>query len=111
MTDRFEQEFYQSPWHRVLPVGPHGIQPYVRPARERGARAGAVALRRLAALVGPILRQAAAFGRRAAIGMARRPMLEDLAPRERRPALRIASKTAGQVPPDAGTLRPLCKAA
>jgi hypothetical protein len=79
MTDRFEQEFYKSPWHRVLPVGPHGIAPYVRPAGEQGARAGALPWRRLAAIVGP--------------------------------ALRIAARTAGQVPPDAGTLRPLRKAA
>jgi hypothetical protein len=79
MTDRFEQEFYKSPWHRVLPVGPHGIEPYVRPARERGARAGALPWRRLAAILGPMLR--------------------------------IAAKTARQVPADARTLRPLRKAA
>jgi hypothetical protein len=110
MTDRFEQEFYQNPWRRVLPVGPHGIQPYVRPARERSARAGSLP-RRLAAMVGLMLEQAVAFGRWAAIGMAKRPMLEDIAPRGRRAALRIASKTGGQVSPDPGTLRPLCKAA
>jgi hypothetical protein len=105
MTDRFEQEFYKSPWRRVLPVGPHGIQPYVRPARERGEPAGALALRRMAPIVGPM------FGRWAAIGVAKRPMLPGIAPRERRPALRIASRTAGQVSPDPGTLRPLRKAA
>lgn len=33
MDDRFEEEFYKSPWHRVLPLGPHGIQPYVRAGR------------------------------------------------------------------------------
>ena len=37
MTDRFEQEFYKSQWHRVLPIGPYGIQPFVRTlARRRG---------------------------------------------------------------------------
>jgi hypothetical protein len=107
MIDRFEQEFYGEPWRRVLPIGPHGIQPYVRPARA----ASAVALRRLAAIVGPMLRQTVAFGRWAVISMAKRPMLEDIAPRGRRAALRIASKTGGQVSPDPGTLRPLCKAA
>ena len=30
MDDRFDQEFYRSEWHRTLPLGPHGIQPYVR---------------------------------------------------------------------------------
>jgi hypothetical protein len=30
MADRFDEEFYKSPWHHVLPVGPYGIQPYVR---------------------------------------------------------------------------------
>jgi hypothetical protein len=110
-TDRFEQEFYKSPWHRVLAVGPQGIQPYVRPVREPGARAGAVALRRLAALAGLMLRRTVAFGRWAATGTPKRAMLEDLSPRGRRPALRIASKTAGRVSPDPGTLRPLCKAA
>jgi hypothetical protein len=29
MDDRFDQEFYRSAWRRVLPVGPHGIQPYL----------------------------------------------------------------------------------
>jgi hypothetical protein len=107
MIDRFEQEFYGRPWRRVLPVGPHGIQPYVRPARA----ASAVALRRLAAIVGPMLRQTVAFGRWAVISMAKRPMLEDIGPRGRQPALRIASKTAGRVSLEPGTSRPLRKAA
>jgi hypothetical protein len=111
MADRFEQEFYKSPWRRVLPVGPLGIQPYVRPSREQGARAGALPWRRLAAIVEPMLRRTVAFGRWPAIAMAKRPMLEDIAPRGRRPALRVASKTAGQVSPDPGTLGRLRKAA
>jgi hypothetical protein len=36
MDDRFDQEFYKSEWQRALPLGPHGIQPYVRTSRNRG---------------------------------------------------------------------------
>jgi hypothetical protein len=33
MDARFDEEFYKSSWQRVLPLGPDGIQPYVRASR------------------------------------------------------------------------------
>lgn len=67
MDDRFEQEFYRSPWHRVLPVGPGGIQPYVRPGRRSGRVAGlqhrlAGMLRALAQGLGEVRDGLGAFG-------------------------------------------------
>jgi hypothetical protein len=67
MDDRFEQEFYRSPWHRVLPVGPGGIQPFVRPGRPPAQVAGrqgrrAAVLRALAQALGEIREGLGAFG-------------------------------------------------
>ncbi|MGH6899262.1 MAG: hypothetical protein ACREJ5_22375 [Geminicoccaceae bacterium] len=111
MTERFEHEFYPTPWRRVLPVGPYGIQPYVRATRERGARPGARDLRRLAAIVGRLLRHIVGFGRPAANGVAKRPLLEDVAPRGRRPALRARHRAARPSPPGPTPPRPGVKAA
>jgi hypothetical protein len=79
MTEPFDQEFYRSSWHRVLPVGPHGIQPYIRPGGNPGMRAGALARRGLATIGGTALRRAVGFGCRVAADMAGR--LEAFAPR------------------------------
>ena len=65
MTDRFEHEFYGNRWQRVLPLGPHGIQPYVWPSR-RTASPGR-RLRRLAAITKMALGQSIGFGRRLAV--------------------------------------------
>jgi len=76
MTERFEQEFYPDSWRRVLPLGPDGLQTYVRPAHGRGA----ADLRRLARSMGRAFGRIAAFGRRAASGMSKRPILASRAP-------------------------------
>ena len=79
MTERFEQEFYPDPWRRVLPLGPDGLQPYVRPAHGRNAPD----FRRLGATLRRVLEEITAFGRWAAAGINKRPMLEGGAPRPR----------------------------
>ena len=38
MDGRFDEEVYKSEWQRVLPLGPHGIAPYVRTSRRWPAR-------------------------------------------------------------------------
>jgi hypothetical protein len=86
VTERFEQEFYTSPWCRVLPLGPYGIQPYVWPDHGRRMRRSAADLRRLGASIGRALERIAAFGCRVAVVMTRRPMLERTAPRPPRAA-------------------------
>ena len=88
MTERFEQEFYPDSWRRVLPLGPDGLQTYVRPAHGRGA----ADLRRLARGMGRAFGRIAAFGRRAASGMSKlasrapRRMPPGVAPEAVRPA-------------------------
>ena len=106
MTRRFEQELHKLQWHHVLPIGPYGIQPFVQPGHAEAERAGW----RLAARVGATIRQIAAFGRWAAIGMARRPMLESIEPR-RRPPPRPAPQAVRPTPPVRRRVRGLPKAA
>ena len=72
MDDRFDQEFYRSAWQRVLPVGPHGIQPYLPTSGT--ARALPAALHGLVGLVGAVARGVGALGRGAALGIAAQPM-------------------------------------
>ena len=80
MDDRFDQEFYKSEWQRALPLGPHGIQPYVRTSRTlRSPDLG-----RLVAIVGTMAQGAIAFGRWTAIGMSRRLLPSATEPREAR---------------------------
>lgn len=67
MDDRFEQEFYRSPWHRVLPVGPGGIQPLLPLGRRSAGVAGrrdrlAAILRALAQSLSEIREGLGAFG-------------------------------------------------
>ena len=40
MDEGFDREFYRCRWRLVLPVGPDGIQPYVRATRGAGSSAG-----------------------------------------------------------------------
>ena len=69
MDDPFDRELYRSRWDRVLPLGPHGIQPYVDTGRSSAGAAAAPALRvPLAILIG-LARGAISSWRRAAIGM------------------------------------------
>jgi hypothetical protein len=75
MYDRFDQEFYRSTWQRVLPAGPHGIQPYVRTRGLPTGRQG------LIGLLAAIARGAIALGRWAASGIATRPPAATIAPR------------------------------
>lgn len=59
MDDRFDQEFYRSQWQRVLPVGPDGIQPYVRTAGGSILPAAASSLHRVAAMLAWLARHEA----------------------------------------------------
>jgi hypothetical protein len=79
MEDRFDQEFYQSAWQRVLPVGPYGIQPYVRTARR--ARGLPTGVQGLIGLVAAVARAASALGHWLVSGMAARPLPLTTAPR------------------------------
>jgi hypothetical protein len=56
MDQGFDREFYRSRRQRMLPVGPDGIQPYVRVTRSGRSSAPGSALRRLL----PNLRRATA---------------------------------------------------
>ena len=93
MHDRFEQEFYRSQWQRVLPIGPDGIQPYIRTARSSGLSAAPSARRRTT--LAELARGVIAFQRWAAIGMAKRLPLPATGPRAepQRPSLRLAPET------------------
>src|ERR671919_1574121 len=85
MDARFDQEFYQSEWQRVLPLGPHGIQPYVRASRTSRLPGLQPDLGRLVATVGTVAQGVIAFGRFAAVAVARPPMLSATGPRAARP--------------------------
>jgi hypothetical protein len=78
MTDCFDGEFYRSSWHRVLPLAPDGIQPFVWSGHRRRA-AGRLGWRRLAAAAWSPLRAVLELGD-AGSGMR-------TAPRPRAPAL------------------------
>jgi hypothetical protein len=69
MDDPFEREFYRSRWNRVLPVGPHGIQPYVHTGRRSARSAAGPALRGPLAMLVELARGAITSGRRAAFGL------------------------------------------
>jgi hypothetical protein len=72
MDDRFDQEFYRSAWRRVMPVGPHGIQPHLPTSgTARGLAAG---LHGLVRLVGAVARGVGALKRWAALGITAPPM-------------------------------------
>jgi hypothetical protein len=51
MDEGFDREFYRSRWQRVLPIGPYGVQPYLRAGHGSGSAAALSALRRLGAMV------------------------------------------------------------
>ena len=73
MDEDFDREFYRSRWQRVLPVGPDGIQPYVRAARGAGSTTPRSALRRLLAIFAALMSSVATLWRWDAIGAAMRP--------------------------------------
>lgn len=107
MTRRFEQELQKLQWHHVLPIGPYGIQPFVQPGHGQAARAGW----RLAAGIGATLRQIVAFGRRTAVGMAKRPMRESIEPRRPSMARRAPQAMRPTPPRSTAAPRPATKAA
>jgi hypothetical protein len=76
----FEQEFYRSSWQRVLPLGPYGVEPYLRTGRG-SLPAGRPGPRRVAAPLDTLAQDLSALGRRAAIGAARRLSVLAAAPR------------------------------
>jgi hypothetical protein len=65
MNEGFDREFYRSRWHRVLPVGPYGVQPYVRAGRGSGSAAAGSVLRRLGAIFARLMPGALALWRQA----------------------------------------------
>jgi hypothetical protein len=79
MTDRFDAEFYRNSWHRVLPLAPDGIQPFVWSGEQRGNAPRLPGWRRLAAAAWSPLRAVLELGG-AGNGMR-------TAPRPRAPAL------------------------
>jgi hypothetical protein len=89
MDDRFDQEFYRSEWQRVLPLGPDGLQPYVRASRTSRLPGSQAHLSRSLATLGAVAQAVIAVGRFAAVGMADRLMLSASAPRTelQRPSL------------------------
>jgi hypothetical protein len=70
MNEGFDREFYRSRWQRVLPVGPYGVQPYVRVKRGSGRTGAGSALRRLRAMFAGMMAGAIASWRRGANGVA-----------------------------------------
>jgi hypothetical protein len=73
MDDRFDREFYKSEWQRVLPLGPDGLQPYVRPSRRQRLPGPHADLGRWIAILGMVAQRVIAFGRLAVRAMAERP--------------------------------------
>jgi hypothetical protein len=67
----FEQEFYRSSWHRVLPLGPYGIEPYVGTGDRPALRAGRPGWRYPATGLDALAQGLVAFGRRTAIAAGR----------------------------------------
>lgn len=96
MNSRFDQEFYKSEWQRVLPLGPHGVEPYIQTSRI--SRPGDLRrdLRSVSAMLRAVTQGMLAFGRFAALGMAKRPMSSAAAPRAQRerPPLRLPTEGA-----------------
>jgi hypothetical protein len=96
MDGRFDQEFYKSKWQRVLPLGPDGIQPYVRASSTSRLPGVQADVGRLIATLGTLAQGVIAFGRRSANGVAKRPLRLASAPRVRRqrPWRRLAHEAA-----------------
>jgi hypothetical protein len=109
MADRFEQEFYRTQWRRVLPLGPDGIQPYVRTSRSSRRPGLQAVLGRLIATLGAMAQGVIAFGRLAAIGMARRPILVAAGARAKRPGTPL--RLAHEAPRSAAATRHRSRAA
>jgi hypothetical protein len=113
MHDRIDQEFYKSKWQRVLPLGPDGIQPYVRAARRSPPPGLQGDLGGLIAALAAVAQGVIAFGRFATIGPAKRRILLASTPRARRqrPSLHIAHEAARPAAPRAVATRCLCDVA
>jgi hypothetical protein len=96
MDARFDEEFYKSSWQRVLPLGPDGIQPYVRASRPSRLPGVPADMARLIATLDTLAQGVIAFGRRSANGVSNRPLLLASAPRVRRqrPWRRLAHEAA-----------------
>jgi hypothetical protein len=70
MNEGFDREFYRPRWQHVLPLGPLGIQPYVRAGRGSGAAAAGSVLRRLGVIFAKLTPGVSALGRRCQNGVA-----------------------------------------
>ena len=99
MDDRFDQEFYTSEWQRVLPLGPHGIQPYLHGSRSSRSPVLRAEPGRFVATLGAVAQTVVAVGRLAALGMAKRPAsTASIACTQRRlSSLRLAHETTRPV--------------
>ena len=86
MDDRFDREFYKPEWQRVLPLGPDGLQPFVRASRRQRSPGPHADLGRWIATLDTVARRVIAFARSAARGMAERPVPSACAPRAPLPA-------------------------
>jgi hypothetical protein len=113
MDDRFDQEFYKSEWQRLLPLGPDGIQPYVRAARPSPLPGLQGDLGRLIAALAAVAQRVIAFRRFALIGLAKRPILLASLPRawRQRPSLRIAREAGRPAARRAAATGCLCEVA
>jgi hypothetical protein len=95
MNDRFDQEFYTSEWRRVLPLGPDGIQPYVRASHASRLPGAQSDMGRLIATLGTVAHRVIAFGRLAAERPVR--MASAAGAQRRQRSLRLAHEPAGRV--------------
>jgi hypothetical protein len=65
MQEGCDREFDRPRWQHVLPLGPHGIQPYVRAGQGSGSAGEGAILRRLGAILAGMMPGAIALSRRA----------------------------------------------
>jgi hypothetical protein len=106
MDRGFDREFYRTEWRRVLPLGPDGIQPYVRASRISRRPGLQAALGRLIATLGAMARGVIGFDRFAAIGMASGRCRWRPNRARSESVLRSASRTKRRARLRAGHLRP-----
>ena len=73
MSNRLDQEFPESPWQAVPPIGPDGIQLYLERGRQLRAETLAAGARAVAGALVAAFRAVVRFVRYAGYGIAKRP--------------------------------------